>query len=127
MTTAYLCLLIAGVLPLICTGIAKKGFPNYDNHNPRAWLAQQGGARARANAAEANSLEAFAFFAAMLLAAIQTGVAASTVNTLAVVFVLARIAYIYCYVSDRASLRTAVWAVGYGCVIALGVLAVRAA
>lgn len=127
MTLAYLCLLIAGLLPMVATGVAKKGFKDYDNHNPRAWLAKQTGFRARATAAEANSLEAFPFFAATLLAAIQTGVAADAVNALAVVFVLARALYIYCYVSDRASLRTLVWAVGYVCVIALGVLAVRAA
>mgnify|MGYP001331355991 CR=1 FL=1 len=127
MTIAYLCLLIAGLLPLVATGVAKKGFKGYDNHNPRAWLAQQTGYRARAIAAEANSLEAFPFFAASLLAAIQTGVGANTVNALALVFVLARLVYLYAYVSDRASLRSAVWAVGYACVIALGVLAVRAA
>ena len=127
MTLAYLCLLIAGLLPMVATGVAKKGFKDYDNHNPRAWLAKQTGFRARATAAEANSLEGFPFFAATLLAAIQTGVAADAVNALAVVFVLARALYIYCYVSDRASLRTLVWAVGYVCVIALGVLAVRAA
>ena len=127
MTLAYVCLLIAGLLPLVATGVAKKGFKGYDNHNPRAWLAQQTGYRARAIAAESNSLEAFPFFAASLLAAIQTGVAASTVNALAFVFVLARLAFIYCYVSDRASLRSLVWAVGYVCVLTLGVLAILAA
>lgn len=127
MTLAYLCLLIAGLLPMVATGVAKKGFKDYDNHNPRAWLAKQTGFRARALAAEANSLEAFPFFAAMLLAAIQTGAAAGAVNALALVFVVMRALYIYCYVSDRASLRTLVWAGGYVCVIALGVLAIRAA
>lgn len=127
MTLAYLCLLIAGLLPMVATGVAKKGFKDYDNHNPRAWLAKQTGFRARALAAEANSLEAFPFFAAMLLAAIQAGAAAGAVNALALVFVVMRALYIYCYVSDRASLRSLVWAGGYVCVIALGVLAIRAA
>lgn len=127
MTLAYLCLLIAGLLPMVATAVAKKGFENYDNHNPRAWMSKQTGFRARAQAAEANSLEALPFFAASLLAAIQTGVSATTVNALALVFVLARAAYIYCYVTDRASLRSIVWSVGYICVIALGVLAIAAA
>ncbi len=127
LTTAYLCLLVAGLLPVVCTGIAKAGFRQYDNNQPRQWLARQTGYRARANAAEANSLEAFALFAAALLAAIQTGVATGLVNGLAVTFVLARLLYIVCYVADKATMRSSIWAVGYGVSIALAVLAIQAA
>jgi uncharacterized MAPEG superfamily protein len=38
---------------------------------------------------------------------------------LAVVFVLARLAYIYCYITDKASLRSVVWGVAMACSIAL--------
>jgi len=48
MNWTYLALLIAGVLPVACAGIAKLGFKEYDNNNPRAWLAKQTGFRARA-------------------------------------------------------------------------------
>ena len=67
--TTIACLLMAGLMPLLATAVAKWGFAHYDNHNPRQWLAQQSGARARANAAQANAWEAFPFFAAGVLAA----------------------------------------------------------
>ena len=51
MNVAIASLLVAGLMPIVCAGIAKAGKKNYDNHNPREWLAQQTGYRARANAA----------------------------------------------------------------------------
>ena len=64
MTIAYWCVLIAAVIPLISIGIAKAGGERYNNRHPRVWLDKQQGYRARAAAAEANSFEAFPFFAA---------------------------------------------------------------
>ena len=126
MKWSFLALLVAGVLPVFCAGIAKAGFHRYDNRDPRAWLAQQTGFRARANAAQANSFEAFPFFASGVLLALLAKVDPGTIDGLAVAFVLARLAYIGCYLANQASLRTLVWTLGYGCVIALHVLALRA-
>ncbi len=126
MNMTYLCLLITGLLPLVCATIAKAGGKSYDNHNPRAWLARQGGFRARANAAQSNSLEALPFFAVGVWAATQAGASPLTVEYLAVAFVLARLAYIACYLQDSAALRSTFWTVGHGCAIALYVLALRA-
>ena len=126
MNWTYFSLLIAGVLPVACAGIAKLGFKHYDNHNPRAWLAKQTGFRARANAAQSNSLEAFPFFAAGVLLALPAGVEHGRIDALSIGFVVARIAYIACYVADRATLRSVVWSVGYGCTIALFVFAMQA-
>ncbi|OGB71029.1 MAG: hypothetical protein A2486_07970 [Burkholderiales bacterium RIFOXYC12_FULL_65_23] len=119
MKWSYLCLLIAGLLPVVCAGIAKAGLKDYDNHNPRAWLAQATGFRARANAAQANSFEAFPFFASGVLLALHAGVDSARVDALAVAFVLARLGYIACYLADKATLRSLVWTVGMGCVVAL--------
>ena len=123
MKWSYLCLLIAGVLPVVAAGLAKAGGKEYDNHDPRAWMAKLTGRRARADAAQANSFEAFPFFAAGVLLALHAGVDAARVDALALVFVLARVLYIACYITDRARLRSMVWAVGYLCVLALYVLA----
>ena len=123
MKWSYLCLLVAGLLPVVCAGIAKTGFKDYDNHDPRAWLARTTGFRARANAAQANSFEAFPFFASGVLLALHAGVDSARVDALAVAFVLARLAYIACYVADLATLRSLVWTVGMGCVVALHVQA----
>ena len=54
MNLAIASLLVAGLMPIVCAGIAKAGQKNYDNHNPREWLAKQTGYRARANAAQGN-------------------------------------------------------------------------
>ena len=124
MKISFLCVLIAGLLPYMGTMAAKWGFRRYDNHNPRAWLANVTGFRARANAAQANSFEAFPFFASGVLLALHAGVDSARVDALAVAFVLARLGYIACYVADKATLRSLVWTVGMGCVVALHVSAV---
>ncbi|MDD2546220.1 MAG: MAPEG family protein [Burkholderiaceae bacterium] len=124
---SFLCLLFSGLLPVVGAGIAKAGLRDFDNHAPREWLARQSGYRARANAAQANSFEAFPLFAAAVLLALQAGVAQSTLDTLAIAFVLARLAYIASYLADRATLRSLCWFIGHGCAVALFVLALQAA
>lgn len=123
MDMVVLAVLVAGVLPIVCAAIAKWGFRGYDNHNPRAWLAQLTGYRARANAAQQNSLEAFPFFAAGAVFASLAGVDDARLLSLCWFFVGMRVAYIYCYVTDRATLRSVVWVLGYASVISLFVLA----
>src|ERR1700722_10379429 len=56
-TIALWCVLIAGLLPYVATAISKAG-ADYDNRDPRAWLAQQHGYRRRAGAAAVNGFEA---------------------------------------------------------------------
>jgi uncharacterized MAPEG superfamily protein len=115
------------LLPVVCAGIGKAGRKDYNNNDPRGWATQLTGYRARALAAQANSLEAFAFFAAGVLVALHAGVAADTLGTLCWVYVAARVAYIWTYVTDRATLRSLVWLVGHSIVVALFVLAMSAA
>jgi uncharacterized MAPEG superfamily protein len=94
MNWTYFSLLIAGILPVACAGIAKLGFKHYDNHNPRAWLANQTGFRTRANAAQSNSFEAFPFFAVGVLLALLAGVDHGKIDALSIGFVVARMGYI---------------------------------
>jgi uncharacterized MAPEG superfamily protein len=110
---------MAGLMPLLATAVAKWGFAHYDNHNPRQWLAQQSGARARANAAQANAVEAFPFFAVGVIVASLAQVDATRIQALSAVFVLARLAYIYCYITDKAGLRSVLWGVAMVCPIGL--------
>ena len=106
MNKAFACVLIAGLLPYVCAMVAKWGFQNFDNHNPREWLAHQTGFRARANAAQANSFEAFPFFAAGVIIATLAQVDAIRIDLYAMVFVAARVGFIVCYVADKASTRS---------------------
>jgi uncharacterized MAPEG superfamily protein len=118
-TIALWCLLVVSLLPIACAGIAKWGFRGFDNNRPREWLAAQQGWRARANAAQQNSWEALAMFAAAVLAAHLADAPQARVDGLAVAFLGARVAYIAAYVGDRATLRSLVWLLGVGLCIAL--------
>jgi uncharacterized MAPEG superfamily protein len=119
MTTAYWCVLVAALLPYAATLTAKIGGEKFDNSNPREWLGQQAGHRQRANAAQLNSFEAFPLFAAAVIVAHLTGGPQARVDLLAVVFVVARLAYIGCYVADRATLRSLAWFIGIGSAVAI--------
>ena len=91
--------------------------------DPRAWLAAQQGWRARANAAQQNSFEAFPLFAAGVVLALVQEVDPTDIAECGWFFVAMRIAYIYCYVVDRATPRSVFWALGYAAVVRLYVLA----
>lgn len=119
MTIAYYCVLVMGLLPIVAAGIAKKGFDNYDNAQPREWLAKQTGFRARANAAQANLFESLPFFFAAVVIASISNAPQHRIDLLAVGFVLARIAYLICYVANWPTTRSIVWAIGIACVVAL--------
>ena len=91
----------------------------YDNHLPRAQQARIEGWGARSVAAHQNGFETFAPFAAAVLVAHLAGGPERIVDFLAVLFVVARIAYVICYLADWASLRSAVWTVGFAVTFAL--------
>lgn len=113
MNLAIASVLVAGLMPFTCAIIAKAGKKSYDNHNPRDWLAQQTGYRARANAAQANCFEAFPFYAVAILFASYAQVAPERIELYASVFIVARVAYIACYLSDQDKLRSVAWLVGW--------------
>ena len=126
MTAAYVCVVIAALLPIVCAGIAKGGRfgvarakGGYDNRDPRAWLAQQTGYRARANAAQANGFEALPFFIGAVLIAHQTHASQALVDGLALAFIALRIAYIGLYLADRDIARSTVWTLALASCIAL--------
>lgn len=119
MTIAYACVVFMGLFPYVAAGIAKKGFEGYDNSQPRQWLAQQTGFRARANAAQANLFESLPlFFAAVIIASINNAPQVR-VDLLAIGFVIARIAYLICYIANWPTTRSIVWLLGLVCVISI--------
>lgn len=125
MTSAYWCVLVAAVIPIIWAGVAKsKG--GYDNRAPRDWLAELDGWRQRANWAQANAWEAFAPFAAAVIIAHLAGARQGTIDLLALVFIVARVAHGLLYIVDRSTLRSIAWTIGFGCVVGLFVAAATA-
>ena len=129
MSIAYWCVLVAAVLPIVWAGAAKFGAVRtheraYSNARPREFLASLTGWPERAQWAQENSYEAFPPFAAAVIIAHVTGNAAQgTIDLLALLFILARVAYGLCYIFDRSTLRSLVWLGGFLCVIGLFVTA----
>lgn len=126
LTVAYWTVLIAALLPIACAGLAKWGsfgIPRqqggYDNHDPRAWLARQGGWRARANAAQANSFEALPFYIGAVIIAHQHAPLQLRLDLLCFLYVVLRLVYILFYLADMATLRSVAWTLALAVNIAI--------
>lgn len=120
LTVAYWAVLVAAILPLACSWLAKSGTfrkrpreGGYDNRDPRGWLARQTDWRARADAAQANSFEALPFFFAAVIIAHQLGAPQVRLDVLAFVFVVLRLLYILMYVANMATARSLIWAAAF--------------
>jgi uncharacterized MAPEG superfamily protein len=118
MPIAVWCMLAAGVLPILTTGLAKLGAA-YDNRDPRDFMSRAEGYRRRAYAAHLNGFEGFPFFAAAVLAAQGQDAAQQAVDLLALLYVAARIAYVAAYIGDAPTLRSILWSVGFFTVLAI--------
>lgn len=120
LTTAYWCVLIAALLPYLWIAIAKAGGQRYDNRDPRGWMSRQDNPRSiRANAAQLNSYEAFAPFAAGVILAQLAGVPADRIAMLAVAFVVLRVLHGIFYIANAHALRSLAWFGAFACVLGL--------
>ena len=126
MTLAYICVLIAALLPYVWTVVAKSSGTTgrYDNRDPRQWLDKQESPRVRrANAAQKNAFEAFPAFAAGVVMAQLAGVAPRMIGWLAMAFVISRVLHGVFYIGNQASMRSLAWFAGLICVVALMAMA----
>ena len=116
MNLAFLCIIIASLMPFGFAALAKFGGvragAKYDNHDPRTYLAHLSGWPKRAQAVQLNSWEALPLFIAGVFMATISGVPQETINLWAWVFIVARICYAVCYLFDYAVLRSLIWVVG---------------
>jgi uncharacterized MAPEG superfamily protein len=119
MTIANWCVLIACLLPIVAVGLAKsvsirvsRRNGGYDNNNPRLWALSLTGWQQRAHAAQLNSFEALPLFISAVVLAQQAQVAQARIDTLAVIFILIRVAYLVAYLMNLGLLRTAIWTTG---------------
>jgi len=112
------CLLIAGLLP-IAAKVPVVYFQNrdkgYDNRHPRAQQERLTGAGARAVAGHYNAYEAFPFYAAAILLVIATNQITPFNISLAVSFIVFRIAYHIFYIVNWDKLRSLVWLFAFLC------------
>jgi len=112
-------LLVAGLLPICSTAVAKWGFHQFDNHQPREWLARQTGFRGRANAAQHNAFEAFPFFAAAVVLGLVMQLEPAVLDRYCLFFIAARFFYLLAYLADYALTRTVCWVIGYASCVAI--------
>jgi uncharacterized MAPEG superfamily protein len=120
MAIAFWCVLLIGMMPVFCVAFAKVGSP-YDNNLPRDYAQKLEGKRKRAYAAHLNCYEAFPFFAVAVIIAYltQKPERLMILDLLAVLFVMARISYVGFYLTDKPTLRSIMWALGWFVTIAI--------
>ena len=120
MSVPFWCVFISAVLIFIAKipvarEMNKDG--GYDNHHPRAQQARLTGFGARADAAHQNSIEAIMRFAAAVLMAHTTQTMGFLIDTLAIIFVVCRVLYLFLYWYDYHWQRSLVWIVGLVCTL----------
>lgn len=125
MTIAYWCVLVAILLPYIWTGVAKftSGFTPRDNHHPRDYLDGLQGAAKRAHWAQLNTFESIPGFMAAVIIAHLAQAPQARIDALALTYIGLRLVYGILYITDRAALRSLVWAGGVACVVGLFMVA----
>jgi len=114
-------LLIAACLPYVCALIAKAGGKGFDNNNPRPWLEQQQGWRARANDAQKNLFEGLPlYFFAVLWALLYRHIDEQTLTVWMLAWLLLRIGYIGAYLANYGALRSVLWMLALAVTLWLG-------
>jgi len=112
--------LLLTIFSKIPLGIAQgRESGGYDNKQPREQQARLSGWGKRALAAHQNSFEAFAPFAAAVLATQITHANPLWTARLCALFIGARILYNILYLADWDKLRSLAWFVGFGSILAL--------
>jgi uncharacterized MAPEG superfamily protein len=104
---------------LLVLGVLLKSPGGFDNNHPRIQQAKLEGFGARAQGAHMNAFEAFAPFAAGVLACEVTNVDPTRVAWLSVAFVVLRAVYLGLYVANIATARSLAWFAALGVAIAL--------
>ncbi|MGX5219617.1 MAPEG family protein [Pseudomonas segetis] len=124
MSLPFWCVFISALLIFVAKApvakaMQKQGGGVYDNHHPRTQQSQLTGFGARALAAHMNSFEAFPLFAVGVLMAHVTQTQGYLINTLAIIFVVARVLYLVFYWADMHWQRSLAWLVGLLCSLLL--------
>ena len=120
MTFAYVCIVIALILPMIWAGIAKKESKIPINNNaPRDHIRQLQGRAKNAYGVEQNSYESFPPFAIAVIVAHLTGGTQLTIDILAGLYIASRLMYGVFYLQGTGTLRSATFMVGLIATISL--------
>ena len=120
LTLADLSILGAVIAYMAPIAIAKYGaLGSFDNSKPRDPRFFDDPFRARALWAHQNGLEGFAFFAAAVVIAQMRSAPQHMVDGLAMAYVALRFGFAAAYLANLASLRSAIWGLGFLANVAL--------
>ena len=120
MTVAECCVFATLMLYLLTIAAVKwTGFRRFDNAKPRDPGFYDNPIASRALGAHQNGIEAFPFFAIAVLLAEFRGGPQRTIDELAILFLIVRIAYVFTYLGNRPTLRTILWSIGFAINIAI--------
>jgi len=113
-TVAEWCIFAAVMLYLGTLAPAKAiGRRDFNNALPRDPAFYEHPVRQRVLGAHHNGIETFPFFAVAVLLAEFREAPQSWIDALAIAFVATRMAFILAYVTDKPTLRTVLWNVGF--------------
>jgi uncharacterized MAPEG superfamily protein len=120
MHIAYWCVLVCVLLPYFLSVAARSAATRSDyGKDPRSYSDSLSGWRRRAHLAHLNAFEAVPAILAGVVLAELAAAPRLHIDTLAVLFVLFRIAHAWLYILDKPMLRSHAWRLGILCVIAL--------
>jgi uncharacterized MAPEG superfamily protein len=122
MTILLSCLLITLRLPYLAKAPVAKAMAKlggYDNSHPRAQQAKLTGFGARALAAHQNAFESLSVFGIASLTVIAMNKVTDVVVILAIVHVIARLAYHALYLMDYGTSRSISWFIAIGAAIGI--------
>lgn len=122
MNTIILCAFIAALLPYLAKvplAISMNKESKYDNNYPRDQQARLTGFGARALAAHQNSFESLIIFGVAIAVVLSTNTLTDTVQTLAMVHVIARVIFCIMYYINQDKLRSLSWFVATYCSFAM--------
>jgi uncharacterized MAPEG superfamily protein len=117
MMLSELMVLVAGLIPYATVSYAKKT-KEFDNATPRNTKILSG-ARLRAYNAQLNGYEIFPFFAVAVIFAQLNHASQIWIDTLSVLFIVDRLIYTWAYITDKPSMRSALFSIGLLIAIAL--------
>ena len=120
MTFAYVCIVIAIIMPIILASISKKGSGvPFNNNEPRDHIRHLNKRAKCAYGAEQNCYESFPPFAIAVLFAHLMGGAQLTIDILAGLYIFSRLMFVVFYLQGRGTLRSVTWMVGLIATISL--------
>tara|TARA_B100000029_G_C17495337_1_gene930622 strand:- start:157 stop:495 length:339 start_codon:yes stop_codon:yes gene_type:complete len=106
-------------IPVYLAGVSKSSKVKYNNESPRDHISILSGKGKNAHSAEQNCYESFPAFFAAVIAAQWMGNDQATIDVLAIVFVLSRILHATFYLTNKGTLRSIAWLIGFASTIAL--------